>query len=146
MAHAGRKCFLVFARDLEFGAWAFLGVNSIHSRLFLGEEEFCMEYEEDLKKLESNVEKMLNNLDSAQGDKVKLQADVLRLEQEKKGLEEQVKRLKEEKKSIHQRVSGLLGAIEKWEKSAGHPVDPVSSASALAKGASEPVQGVLIGN
>ena len=105
-----------------------------------------MEYEEDLKKLESNVEKMLNNLDSVQGDKVKLQADILRLEQEKKGLEEQVKRLKEEKKNIHQRVSVLLGSIEKWEKSAGHAADSVSSVGALAKGGSEPVQGVLIGN
>ena len=105
-----------------------------------------MEYEEDLKKLEGNVEKMLNSLDSAQGDKVRLQADIARLEQDKKGLEEQVKRLKDEKKSIHQRVSGLLGSIEKWEKSAAVEAAPLSSANVLGKGPSEPVQGVLIGN
>lgn len=105
-----------------------------------------MEYEEDLKKLESNVEKMLHSLDSVQGDKIKLQADIARLEQEKKELEEQVKRLKDEKKSIHQRVSGLLGSIEKWEKSAVLESGPLSSTSALGKGHSEPVQGVLIGN
>lgn len=105
-----------------------------------------MEYEEDLKKLESNVEKMLNSLDSVQGDKIKLQADIARLEQDKKGLEEQVKLLKDEKKSIHQRVSGLLGSIEKWEKSAALEAGPLSSAPALGKGSSEPVQGVLIGN
>ena len=105
-----------------------------------------MEYEEDLKKLECNVEKMLHNLDSVQGDKVKLQADIARLEQDKKELEDQVKCLKEEKKKIHQRVSGLLGSIEKWEKSAALEGGPASSASVLGKGHSEPVQGVLIGN
>lgn len=105
-----------------------------------------MEYEEDLKKLESNVEKMLNSLDSVQGDKVKLQADILRLEQDKKGLEEQIKRLKEEKKAIHQRVSGLLGSIEKWEKSVTFESGSLSSSEVLGKGISEPVQGVLIGN
>lgn len=105
-----------------------------------------MEYEEDLKKLESNVEKMLSSLDSAQGDKVKLQADIVRLELDKKELEEQIKRLKEEKKSIHQRVSGLLGAIEKWEKSATLEPGSLSSANVIGKEPAEPVQGVLIGN
>jgi len=105
-----------------------------------------MEYEEDLKKLESNVEKMLSSLDSVQGDKIKLQADVVRLEQDKKSLEEQVKRLKEEKKSIHQRVSGLLGVIEKWEKSALIEATPMPSTKVLGKESAEPVQGVLIGN
>ncbi len=105
-----------------------------------------MEYEEDLKKLESNVEKMLNTLDSVQGDKIKLQADIVRLEQDKRGLEEQVKRLKDEKKNIHQRVSGLLGSIEKWEKSTTLEAGPLSSAPVLGKGPSEPVQGVLVGN
>jgi len=105
-----------------------------------------MEYEEDLKKLEGNVEKMLHSLDSVQGDKLRLQADIVRLEQDKQELEEQVKRLKEEKKNIHQRVSGLLGSIEKWEKSATLEAAPLSSAPVLGKGPSEPVQGVLIGN
>ena len=105
-----------------------------------------MEYEEDLKKLESNVEKMLNSLDSVQGDKIKLHADVARLEKEKKGLEEQVKRLTDEKKHIHQRVSGLLGSIEKWEKSAAFEVGALSSTDNLGKATSEPVQGILIGN
>jgi len=105
-----------------------------------------MEYEEDLKKLESNVERMLHSLDSVQGDKVKLQADIARLEQDKKGLEEQIKRLKDEKKSIHQRVSGLLGSIEKWEKSTALEGGSLSSANALGKGPSDPIQGVLIGN
>ena len=105
-----------------------------------------MEYEEDLKKLESNVEKMLTSLDSAQDDKIKLQADIVRLEQDKKELEEQVKHLKEEKKNIHQRVSGLLGSIEKWEKSVTVEPDSLSSAKVIGKNISEPVQGVLIGN
>ena len=116
------------------------------SRLFLGEGAFCMEYEEDLKKLESNVEKMLTSLDSAQEDKIKLQADIARLEQDKKGLEEQVKRLKDEKKNIHQRVSGLLGSIEKWEKLTVAQSDSLSSAKGVGKDTFEPVQGVLIGN
>lgn len=105
-----------------------------------------MEYEEDLKKLEDNVEKMLSSLDSVQGDKIKLQADIARLELDKKGLEEQIRRLKEEKKSIHQRVSGLLGSIEKWEKSAALETASLSSVNVIGKESSEPVQGVLIGN
>ena len=105
-----------------------------------------MEYEEDLKKLEGNVEKMLHSLDSVQGDKLRLQADIVRLEQDKQELEEQVKRLKEEKKNIHQRVSGLLGSIEKWEKSAAFEVGALSSTDNLGKATSEPVQGILIGN
>jgi len=105
-----------------------------------------MEYEEDLKKLESNVEKMLHSLDSVQGDKIRLQADIARLEEDKRGLEEQIKLLKDEKKNIHQRVSGLLGSIEKWEKSAALETGPLSSTPVLGKGPSEPVQGVLVGN
>ena len=105
-----------------------------------------MEYEEDLKKLESNVEKMLHSLDSVQGDKIRLQADIARLEEDKRGLEEQIKLLKDEKKNIHQRVSGLLGSIEKWEKSAAAEPGPLSSAPVLGKGSSDPVQGVLVGN
>ncbi len=105
-----------------------------------------MEYEEDLKKLESNVEKMLNSLDSVQGEKIRLLADISRLELDKKGLEEQIKHLKEEKKNIHQRVSGLLGSIEKWEKAAALEAGPLPSTPVLGKGTSEPVQGVLIGN
>ena len=105
-----------------------------------------MEHEEDLKKLENNIEKMLNSLDSVHGDKVRLQADIARLELDKKELEEQIKQMKEEKKNIHQRISGLLGSIEKWEKSAVLESAPVSSASALGKELSEPVQGVLMGN
>lgn len=105
-----------------------------------------MEYEEDLKKLEDNVEKMLSSLDSVQGEKIKLQADIARLELDKKGLEEQIKRLKDEKKSIHQRVSGLLGSIEKWEKSAAQETASLSSANVIGKESSEPVQGVLIWN
>jgi chromosome segregation ATPase len=89
---------------------------------------------------------MLNSLDSAQGNKLRLQAEIARLEQDKKGLEEQVNRLTEEKKNIHQRVTGLLGSIDKWEKSATPEVGSTSSANAIGKGPSEPVQGVLIGN
>lgn len=99
-----------------------------------------------LKKLESNVEKMLSNLDSAQEDKIRLQADVARLEQEKKGLEEQVKCLKDEKKTIHQRVSGLLGTIEKWEKATKVSDTPFSAPKASGKESVDPVQGVLVGN
>ena len=105
-----------------------------------------MEYEEDLKKLEGNVEKILNSLDSAQGDKIRLQAEISRLEQEKKGIEEEVKCLKDEKKEILQRVSGLLGSIEKWEKAAVLEAAPLSSGKVLGKEPSLPVQGVLVGN
>lgn len=105
-----------------------------------------MEYEEDLQKLESNVEKMLNNLDSVQEEKIRLQADLACLRQDKEELEEQIKRMKDEKKSILQRVSGLLGSMEKWEKTAAVETGQLSLTNTPGKGPSEPVQGVLIGN
>lgn len=103
-----------------------------------------MEYVEDLNKLESNVEKILNSLAAAQGDKVRLQADISRLEENKRELEEQVRCLKDEKRNIHQRVSGLLGSIEKWEKSSTSGEGKISAVNIPGKVSSEPVQGLLI--
>lgn len=107
-----------------------------------------MEYEEDLGKLEKNVERLLMSLDSAQDDRVKLKSDLVRLQQEKKDLEEEVQKLQEEKKLIHQRVSSLIGSIEKWEKSteAESGKTQVAAVNSEEKGQHDPVQGMLLGN
>ncbi|MDH5524255.1 MAG: DUF904 domain-containing protein [Desulfobulbaceae bacterium] len=107
-----------------------------------------MEYEEDLGKLEKNVEKLLNSLDSVQDDRLKIKADLELLSQEKKALEEEVGRLKEEKRQILQRVTGLIGSIEKWQRAAGEmamdgKADIVDDAKAVQV---DPVQGMLVGN
>ena len=113
-----------------------------------------MDYDQDLSKLEQNVEKLLGNLDSALDGSVKLKAEIARLEDEKRALEDEVKSLKEEKKKIHERVSGLIGAIEKWEKAAAttpasSKVEAKDSGDSPVTGGSsqpDPVQGVLVGN
>ena len=106
-----------------------------------------MEYEEDLGKLEKNVEKLLDSLDSVQDDRVKLRADIEILMQEKKSLQEEVSRLKEEKELIHQRVTALIGSIEKWERATVEVVVD-SKADKVNAGDShiDPVQGMLVGN
>lgn len=128
------------ARELENFAHSLIGT----------ERSFVMEYEEDIKKLESNVGRLLDSLDTAQDDRRKLKAEITRLELGKKELEEEVKRLKDEKKSIHQRVSGLISSIEKWEKSSPvsneHPVPPGVAVTGSKGPGTEPVQGVLVGN
>lgn len=115
-----------------------------------------MDYEEDLKKLETNVERLLSSLNSTQDDCGKLQATIARLEADKQGLaadkqglEEEVSRLRDEKKAILQRVSDLIGSIEKWEKaSAGVPTqeEVAEDEAPVVKEFAEPVQGMLIGN
>jgi len=108
-----------------------------------------MEYEQDLEKLEGNVGRLLGNLESAQTEKQKMKDEVARLEAAKKELEIEVRRLKDEKKLILQRVSALIGSIEKWEKTAPAAADvqPATLPSGtLGKAHSDPVQGVLVGN
>ncbi|MGV1099524.1 hypothetical protein ACUUL3_08970 [Thiovibrio sp. JS02] len=107
-----------------------------------------MDYEQDLKKLETNVERLLSTLDTAQDDRVKLKGDIARLELARKELEDDVKRLKEEKNLIHQRVTALIAAIEKWEKAGASAGETAAKATAAVAGKtqSDPVQGVLVGN
>ena len=107
-----------------------------------------MEYEEDLGKLEKNVEKLLNSLDSVQDDRLKLKADIEMLTQEKKTLEEEVSRLKEEKGLIHQRVTALIGSIEKWERATVEVVvdSETDKVNAVDESHIDPVQGMLVGN
>ena len=115
-----------------------------------------MEYEEDLKKLETNVERLLSSLNSTQDDCGKLRATIARLEADKQGLatdkqglEEEISRLRDEKKAILQRVSDLIGSIEKWEKAAADTSkqeEEDEDEAPAAKEFAEPVQGMLIGN
>ena len=106
-----------------------------------------MEYEQDLKKLETNVERLLSTLDTAQDDRVKLKGDIARLELAKKELEDEVKRLSEEKNLILQRVTALIGSIEKWEKAGSMAQETSAKVSPATAGKhADPVQGVLVGN
>jgi len=103
-----------------------------------------MEYEEDIKKLENNIEKMLRGFEISQGEKKQLHAEIARLEEDNRLLKEQLARLAEEKKHVRQRVSGLLGTIEKWEKTSGSANIHGQPTEEQFKVAPEPVQGVLI--
>lgn len=76
-----------------------------------------MENEGVFSRLEKSVEKLLAGLDKIRQDKNVLQAELFQKEQENKELREEVARLLDDKNLIHERVTGLINSIEKWEKS-----------------------------
>lgn len=85
-----------------------------------------MENEGDFSRLEKVVEKLLANFDEMKQDNHDLQQKLLQKEQENKMLLEEMTRLKSDKDTIHKRVTGLLGAIEKWESSSVEDVGELS--------------------
>lgn len=74
-----------------------------------------MESEGDFSRLEKVVEKLLANFDKIKQDNNVLQKKLFQKEQENRMLLEEMVQLKSDKDTIHKRVTGLLGAIERWE-------------------------------
>ena len=75
-----------------------------------------MIHEEDFIRLEKNVEKLLVNIDRIQREKVALQESLREKEEENNELRAELANLKDDKSNVHKRVTGLIDAIEKWEK------------------------------
>ena len=79
-----------------------------------------MEDEKDfdrLERLEGSVERLLAGYNNLQQDKGVLEKLLESKTAEISDLQEMIAELKGEKSSVHQRVSGLLSAIEEWEES-----------------------------
>ncbi len=72
--------------------------------------------EEDFIRLEKNVEKLLSNIDRVQKENIALQESLRKKEEENNALRQELSHLKEDKVDVHKRVTGLIDAIEKWEK------------------------------
>ncbi|MEA3546231.1 MAG: hypothetical protein U9R66_01095 [Thermodesulfobacteriota bacterium] len=75
-----------------------------------------MEEREDLGKLENIVEKLISAYNNLKSDKHDLEEMLLDSQTENEKLQSQLSQLQEEKSHVHDRVAGLLGTIEEWEK------------------------------
>lgn len=75
-----------------------------------------MEQVESLARLEEAIDKLLTTLQEMKKEKSQLEAKVEEKEQEAFELKQQLDTLQSERSRIHQRVSGLINSIDKWEK------------------------------
>ncbi|MCB2183438.1 MAG: DUF904 domain-containing protein [Desulfobulbaceae bacterium] len=76
-----------------------------------------MEQNNDLTKLASVVEDMLSRFNKLKEEKEDLLLTLAAKEEQIKELQESVSSLNEEKSDVYERVSGILGSIDEWEKS-----------------------------
>ena len=75
-----------------------------------------MEQNEDLARLEQFVEKLIDNHNQLKRENGEMLAQLQAKEQEIAELQEKMKNLQEDRGVMHNRVSGLIERIEKWEK------------------------------
>ena len=75
-----------------------------------------MEDREDLKKLENIVEKLISAYNNLKTDKHDVEEMLSQSQSENEQLQNQLSQLQDEKSHVHDRVVGLLGTIEDWEK------------------------------
>ena len=75
-----------------------------------------MEQNEELARLEQFVEKLIESHNQLKNEKNKMMAQVHEKELEIAELQEKVKNLQEDRSAMHNRVTGLIGRIDEWEK------------------------------
>lgn len=75
-----------------------------------------MEQNEDLARLEQFVEKLIDNHNQLKRENGEMHAQLQAKVQEIAELQEKMKNLQEDRGVMHNRVSGLIERIEKWEK------------------------------
>jgi septal ring factor EnvC (AmiA/AmiB activator) len=75
-----------------------------------------MENIENLAMLEAAVDKLLHAINEMKQEKLEFTAQLDRKNQEITDLQQQLQIFQSERTQIEQRVTGLLGSIEKWEK------------------------------
>jgi len=75
-----------------------------------------MEYHEDFARLEQFVEKLIDSYNQLKNDNSEINALLLAKEQEVLDLQEKVKDLQDDRNVMLNRVSGLIGRIDEWEK------------------------------
>ncbi len=85
-----------------------------------------MEQVESLARLEEAIDKLLTTMQEMKKEKSQLEAKLEEKEQEAFELKQQLDTLQSERSRIHQRVSGLISSIDKWEKTT-EPKAPAKS-------------------
>ena len=99
-----------------------------------------MEQVESLARLEEAIDKLLTTLQEMKQEKSQLETKLEEKEQEAFELKQQLDTLQSERSRIHDRVSGLISSIDKWEKLA----EPKVAAKAKPQGPAQtvpPVEG-----
>ncbi|MBI5557999.1 MAG: hypothetical protein HY885_10200 [Deltaproteobacteria bacterium] len=75
-----------------------------------------MEHNEDLARLAGVVEELLASFNQLKQEKMELVQSLKDKESHIQELQSAISRFKEEKADVSQRVSGILSALEQWEK------------------------------
>ena len=78
-----------------------------------------MEQNEDLARLEQFVDKLIDIHDQLKAENSRINAQLLVKQQEIDELHEKIKNLQEDRSVMHNRVIGLIGRIDEWEKAFG---------------------------
>lgn len=89
-----------------------------------------MEQVESLARLEEAIDKLLTTMQEMKKEKSQLEAKLEEKEQEAFELKQQLDTLQSERSRIHQRVTGLISSIDKWEKLA----EPKAAAKGKTQG------------
>jgi len=76
-----------------------------------------MEHNEDFARLEQFVEKLLYSHNQLKNEKNEMLAQLQAKQEEINELREMIKNLQEDRNVMHDRVTGLIGRIDEWEKS-----------------------------
>lgn len=78
-----------------------------------------MEQNEDLARLEQFVEKLIESHNQLKNEYNEMQVRLQAKHQEVAELQEKIKNLQEDRSVMHDRVIGLIGRIDEWEKNIG---------------------------
>ena len=76
-----------------------------------------MEQNEDLARLEQFVEKLIDSHNQLKNENSGINAQLQAKQQEIAELQETIKNLQQDRSVMHNRVTGLIGRIDEWEKS-----------------------------
>jgi predicted nuclease with TOPRIM domain len=75
-----------------------------------------MEQNLDLARLEQFVEKLIESHNQLKNENNEMQVQLKAKQQEISELHEKMKNLQEDRSVMHDRVTGLIGRIDEWEK------------------------------
>ena len=75
-----------------------------------------MEHNNDLARLEKFVDRLLDSHNQLKNENSGLNAQLQAKQQEIAELQEMIKNLQEDRIVMHNRVTGLIGRIDEWEK------------------------------
>jgi peptidoglycan hydrolase CwlO-like protein len=92
-----------------------------------------MEQVESLARLEEAIDKLLTTMQEMKLEKSQLESKLEEKEQETFELKQQLDTLQSERSRIHQRVTGLISSIDKWEMTAEPKAPAKGKATASAQ-------------